>query len=197
MLRWHSCKPSLTSEVLGGGRSNHGRLVSSSAVPAWTRWARTCRSRGGHRLAVDAFGVGSRLRHRGRLGLPGLRLRGPRAAGGGGVDDRPQPSLPGSDAPDRHDPGPGRRLRGSERARGPLRHCVLYRIPAEMLTAHTRRRCTTRDDCRGPRCAERMRYPDCGGWTAEKRARRNQVRLAAADLIGAGASDREVALRFR
>ncbi|MFD5238414.1 winged helix-turn-helix domain-containing protein [Streptomyces tendae] len=33
--------------------------------------------------------------------------------------------------------------------------------------------------------------------TAEKRSRREQVRLAAADLIEAGASDREVARRFR
>ncbi|MER6060633.1 winged helix-turn-helix domain-containing protein [Streptomyces sp. NPDC001792] len=33
--------------------------------------------------------------------------------------------------------------------------------------------------------------------TAEERARREQVRLAAADLIEAGASDREVARRFR
>ena len=42
-----------------------------------------------------------------------------------------------------------------------------------------------------------MRYPDGGGLTAAERARREQVRLAAADLIGAGASDREVARRFR
>jgi putative transposase len=42
-----------------------------------------------------------------------------------------------------------------------------------------------------------MRYPDGGGLTAEKRARREQVRLAAADLIEAGASDREVARQFR
>jgi len=42
-----------------------------------------------------------------------------------------------------------------------------------------------------------MRYPDGGGLTAEQRARREQVRLAAAELIGAGASDREVARRFR
>src|SRR5580704_1673768 len=42
-----------------------------------------------------------------------------------------------------------------------------------------------------------MRYPDGGGWTAEDRVRREQVRLAAADLIQAGASDREVAKRFR
>jgi transposase len=42
-----------------------------------------------------------------------------------------------------------------------------------------------------------MRYPDGGGLTAEKRARREQVRLAAAELIEAGASDREVASRFR
>ena len=42
-----------------------------------------------------------------------------------------------------------------------------------------------------------MRYPDGGGLTAAERARREQVRLAAADAIGAGASDREVAQRFR
>src|SRR5215813_4483740 len=43
-----------------------------------------------------------------------------------------------------------------------------------------------------------MRYPDGGGGlTAAERARREQVRLAVADLIEAGASDREVARRFR
>jgi transposase len=42
-----------------------------------------------------------------------------------------------------------------------------------------------------------MRYPDGGGLTAEERARREQVRLAAAELIEAGANDREVAERFR
>jgi putative transposase len=42
-----------------------------------------------------------------------------------------------------------------------------------------------------------MRYPDGGGLTAEERARRERVRLEAADLIEAGASDREVARRFR
>ncbi|WP_406336082.1 helix-turn-helix domain-containing protein [Streptomyces sp. NBC_00203] len=42
-----------------------------------------------------------------------------------------------------------------------------------------------------------MRYPDGGGLTAEERHRREQVRLAAADLIEVGASDREVARRFR
>jgi putative transposase len=42
-----------------------------------------------------------------------------------------------------------------------------------------------------------MRYPDGGGLTAAERARREQVRLSAADLIEGGASDREVARRFR
>ena len=42
-----------------------------------------------------------------------------------------------------------------------------------------------------------MRYPDGGGLDAAERARREQVRLAAADLIEAGASDREVTRRFR
>ena len=39
--------------------------------------------------------------------------------------------------------------------------------------------------------------PDGSGLTAAERARREQVRLAAADLIEAGASGREVAKRFR
>jgi transposase len=42
-----------------------------------------------------------------------------------------------------------------------------------------------------------MRYPDGGGLTADERARREQVRLAAAELIESGASDRELARRFR
>ncbi len=42
-----------------------------------------------------------------------------------------------------------------------------------------------------------MRYPDGGGLTAQERARREQVRLAAAELIEAGVSDGEVAERFR
>ncbi len=42
-----------------------------------------------------------------------------------------------------------------------------------------------------------MRYPDGGGLTADTRARREQVRFAAAELIEAGASDQEVARRFR
>jgi transposase len=42
-----------------------------------------------------------------------------------------------------------------------------------------------------------MRYPDGGGLDAAERARREQVRLAAAELIEAGAGDLEVARRFR
>ncbi len=47
------------------------------------------------------------------------------------------------------------------------------------------------------RYAGTMRYPDGGGLTAAERARRERVRLAAAELIEAGTSDREVARRFR
>ena len=42
-----------------------------------------------------------------------------------------------------------------------------------------------------------MRYPDGGGLTAAERGRREQVRLAAAEMIEAGASDREIARRLR
>lgn len=42
-----------------------------------------------------------------------------------------------------------------------------------------------------------MRYADGGGLTAAERARRERVRLEAAELIEAGASDLEVARRFR
>jgi putative transposase len=42
-----------------------------------------------------------------------------------------------------------------------------------------------------------MRYPDGGGLDAAERARREKVRLEAADLIEAGASDPEIARRFR
>ena len=42
-----------------------------------------------------------------------------------------------------------------------------------------------------------MRYGEGGGLTAAERARRERVRLAAADFIESGASDREVAKRFR
>ena len=42
-----------------------------------------------------------------------------------------------------------------------------------------------------------VRYPDGGGLDAAERSRREQLRLAAAELIEAGAGDREVAKRFR
>ncbi len=42
-----------------------------------------------------------------------------------------------------------------------------------------------------------MRYPDGGGLDAAERARRERVRLAAAEMIEAGASDREIAKQFR
>ena len=42
-----------------------------------------------------------------------------------------------------------------------------------------------------------MRYAQGGGLTAEERVRREQVRLAAAEWIEEGASDQEVAARFR
>jgi putative transposase len=42
-----------------------------------------------------------------------------------------------------------------------------------------------------------MRYPEGGGLTAAERAQRERVRLAAAEWIEEGASDREVAARFR
>jgi transposase len=47
------------------------------------------------------------------------------------------------------------------------------------------------------RYAGSMRYPDGGGLTAQERARRERVRLAAAEMIEAGASDHEVAKHFR
>lgn len=40
--------------------------------------------------------------------------------------------------------------------------------------------------------ARAMAYPDGGGLTAAERARREQVRLAAADAIEAGGSDWEI-----
>ncbi len=47
------------------------------------------------------------------------------------------------------------------------------------------------------RYAEVMRYADGGGLTAEQRAHREKVRLEPAEMIEAGASDPEVARRFR
>ena len=45
--------------------------------------------------------------------------------------------------------------------------------------------------------ARAMRYPDGGGLDAAERARRERVRLAAAEMIEAGAGDQEIAKRFR
>src|SRR2546421_6742820 len=42
-----------------------------------------------------------------------------------------------------------------------------------------------------------MRYPDGGGLDAAERARRERVRLAAAEMIETGASDHEIARHFR
>src|ERR671920_137055 len=53
------------------------------------------------------------------------------------------------------------------------------------------------DSRRGARYAIAMRYAQGGGLTAEKCARREQVRLEAAEWIEEGATDREVAERFR
>src|SRR3954447_7431239 len=50
---------------------------------------------------------------------------------------------------------------------------------------------------RNARYAEIMRYAQGGGLTAEERARRERVRLAAAEWIEEGATDQEVAGRFR
>jgi len=47
------------------------------------------------------------------------------------------------------------------------------------------------------RYARSMRYPDGGGLDAAERARRERLRLEAAELIEAGASDRDIAKRFR
>ncbi|MET7381832.1 helix-turn-helix domain-containing protein [Streptomyces sp. NPDC005526] len=54
-----------------------------------------------------------------------------------------------------------------------------------------------RDGWRRLRYAGKVRYPDGGGLSADERDRREQVRFSAADLIEAGASEREVARRFR
>src|SRR4051812_47685348 len=53
------------------------------------------------------------------------------------------------------------------------------------------------DNLRGARYARAMRYAQGGGLTAEDCARREQVRLEAAEWIEEGATDREVAARFR
>src|SRR3954465_15022553 len=53
------------------------------------------------------------------------------------------------------------------------------------------------DSRRGARYARTMRYSQGGGLTAEECARREQVRLEAAEWIEEGATDREGAERFR
>src|SRR4051795_5215954 len=53
------------------------------------------------------------------------------------------------------------------------------------------------DNRRGARYARAMRYAQGGGLTAEECARREQVRLEAAEWIEEGTTDREVAERFR
>src|SRR3954471_19033528 len=53
------------------------------------------------------------------------------------------------------------------------------------------------DSRRSARYARAMRYPQGGGLTAEECARRERVRLEAAEWIEEGATDREVAARFR
>src|SRR5947209_5095114 len=53
------------------------------------------------------------------------------------------------------------------------------------------------DSERYARYAGFMRYAQGGGLTAEERGRREQVRLAAAEWIEEGATDQEVAERFR
>src|SRR3954449_5897137 len=53
------------------------------------------------------------------------------------------------------------------------------------------------DSRRGARYAGFMRYAQGGGLTAAECARRERMRLAAAEWIEEGATDREVATRFR
>src|SRR5947208_10360129 len=53
------------------------------------------------------------------------------------------------------------------------------------------------DGWRCVRYAGGMRYAEGGGLTEAERARRERVRMEAADLIEAGTSDGEVARRFR
>src|SRR3954466_2935915 len=53
------------------------------------------------------------------------------------------------------------------------------------------------DSRRGARYARAMRYAQGGGLTAEERAHRERVRLEAAEWIEEGATDGEVAVRFR
>jgi hypothetical protein len=65
------------------------------------------------------------------------------------------------------------------------------------MTAERRLRSAGTRHGRVVRYARTMRYPDGGGLTAAERARRERVRLAAAELIEEGASDREIAKRFR
>jgi putative transposase len=55
----------------------------------------------------------------------------------------------------------------------------------------------SRPEAGDARSARRNEVPDGDELTAAERARRERVRLAAAELIEAGASDREAARRFR
>jgi hypothetical protein len=71
---------------------------------------------------------------------------------------------------------------------------VSWALWPRLLTADVR---SPADSRRRLRYAGGMRYPEGGGLDANERAWRERVRLAAAEWIEEGASDREVASRFR